>query len=102
LEAAKVLDSFNGGNMYDQLTKEILEMEITPTQQALLNGFYSGRREAIERNRIPHATLERIAAKIHYETDLAISVMQQLDDHLLGLIAERDKREMDKVKAGRR
>ena len=88
--------------MYEQLTKEIESMQVTPTQQSLLNGFYAGRREVQERGRIPYATLERIAARIHYETDLAIGIMQALDDHLIELIAERDKREMDKIKAGRK
>ena len=84
--------------MYEQLTKEILEMEITPTQQALLNGFYSGRREAIERNRIPYQALKRISSELMYEEDLAVRILQQLDDHLLCLIADRDKREMDKLR----
>lgn len=88
--------------MYEQLKKEIEEMTITPTQAALLGGFYAGRREAIERNRIPYATLERIAAKMHYETDLAIGIMQALDDHLIGLIAERDRLEFERIKAGRK
>lgn len=88
--------------MYEQLTREIEEMTITPTQAALLNGFYAGRREAVDRNRIPYSTLERIAVKMMYESDLAITVMQQLDDHLLSLIAERDRLEFERIKAGRK
>ena len=71
-------------------------------QIELINAFYSGRREAIERNHIPHATLQRLAAKIGYEPDLAIEIMQQLDDHLIKLICDKDKADHERQQMKRR
>lgn len=86
------------------LLQEIKQAELTHTQIELINGFYAGRREAIERNRIPHATLCRLASIISYEPDLAVSIMQQLDDYLLSLIYEKERKDHEKAmaKAGRR
>jgi hypothetical protein len=90
--------------MAPKLLAELEELELTPAQIQLINGFYSGRREAIDRNRIPHKTLEAISAKIQYESDLAVGIMQQLDDHLLDLMAKKDKKDHDNAiaKAGRK
>jgi len=66
-------------------------------QVGLLNGFYSARREAIDRNRVPYSTLERIAKTIEYESDLAIEIFQQLDDYLLSLIFEKEKKDHEKA-----
>jgi hypothetical protein len=91
-------------NLPAKLLEEMQQAELTYTQIELLNGFYAGRREAVERNRIPYKTLVRLAAKIGYESDLAVEIMQALDDHLLSLICERERKEHEKAmaKAGRR
>ena len=98
-QAALIIDQATGGNLAASLLEEIKESELTHEQAQLLNAFYSGRREAIDRNRAPYATLCRLACIINYESDLAVEIMQALDDHLMQLIAEKDKRDHEKAMA---
>jgi hypothetical protein len=91
-------------NLPAKLLEEMQQAELTYTQIELLNGFYAGRREAVGRNRIPHSTLERIASGVGYESDLAVSIFQQLDDYLISLIYEKERKDHEKAmaKSGRR
>lgn len=93
-----------GSNMAEQMRQELDANKLTHIQQELLSAFYAGRREATDRNRIPYATMQRLADTISYESDLAIRCIQALDDTLIELVNEKDKREADKLaaKAGKR
>jgi hypothetical protein len=53
---------------------------------------------------VPSATFAKLASIINYEDDLAVSIMQQLDDHLLKLMTDKEKRDHEKAmaKAGRK
>lgn len=97
-KVAKQLDQLNGGNLAEQVLKEIGSLTLEQHQIEILSAFYRARREATDRERIPYATLTRILATINYETDLAIGIVQSLDDHLLQLINERDKKELERMR----
>ena len=94
-----IIDKAQGTAYADKILLELKQLELTPTQRELLHGFYQGRREAIDDNRIPYATLERIAAIIGYESDLAVSIMQSLDDYRIELLNEKRQRDLDKMKS---
>ena len=98
------LDKATGGNLSEQMRNDLEKVKLKPHQQELLNAFYSARREAASGERIPYATLARIAATVGYEDDHAISIMQQLDDKLIELNNEKQRQEMEKMKSkgGRR
>ena len=81
------------------MRQDMEKVKLKPHQQELLNAFYSARREAASGERIPYATLKRIAGTVSYEHDHAISVMQQLDDKLIELNNEKQQREIEKMKA---
>ena len=73
----------------------------TPLQNALLSAYYDARREADASGpdlRASAATLREYAQSVGYETDIAVGVMQQLDDHYLRLRAEKIKRDLESKK----
>lgn len=98
-EAAVRLDKFDNGNMAEQMRQELDANKLTHTQQELLSTFYSGRREAVDRNRIPYATMQRLADTISYESDLAIRCIQALDDTLIELVNEKERKDLERMKS---
>jgi hypothetical protein len=70
----------------------------TATQRELLAAYYSARRDSGSDERITAATLREYAQSVGYETDIAVSVMQQLDDHYLRLRADKIKRDLESKK----
>ena len=88
-----------GSTMAQEMREQLGELELTSVQQQILSAFYEARRDAIDRNRIPHATMLRLADTISYESDLAIKVMQQLDDLLIELVNDKIKRDADRMKS---
>ena len=84
--------------MAEQMRKDLERQKLKSHHQELLSAFYSGRREAIPDGRIPYATLQRLAEKVNYEPDHAISIIQQLDDKLIELQNEKRKKEMERMK----
>lgn len=97
--AAVRLDKIDGGNLAAQMRKDLEKVKLKPHQQELLNAFYSARREAVGGERIPYATLTRIAATVGYEVDHAIGVFQALDDELIRLNNEKQQKEIERMKA---
>lgn len=93
------LDKVTGSNMAEHMRKDLEQQKLKPHQQELLSAFYSGRREAIPDGRIPYATLQRLAKKVNYEHDHAISIIQQLDDKLIELQNEKRQKEGERMKA---
>lgn len=93
------LDKATGGNLSEQMRKDLEKVKLKPHQQELLNAFYSARREAASGERIPYATLTRIAETVSYEADHAIAIMQQLDDELIRLNNEKQQRDIEKMKS---
>lgn len=98
-KAAVQLDKATGSNLAEQMRKDLEQQRLKSHQQAILNAFYAGRREAPGDERIPYATLQRLAAGIDYETDLAIAAMQALDDKLIELKNEKQQKEIERMKA---
>lgn len=98
-KAAVALDKATGGNLAAQMREDMEKVKLKPYRQELLNAFYAARREASSGERIPYATLTRIADTVNYEADHAISIMQQLDDELIRLNNEKQQRELEKMKA---
>lgn len=98
-DAMLIIDKAQGTKYAQGILSEINQLKLTATQRELLSGFYQGRREATDDNRIPYATLERIAAIIGYESDLAVSIMQSLDDCRIELLNEKRQRDLEKMKA---
>lgn len=80
------------------MRQEIDSQRLKPGLQEIMSAFYSGRREASSGERIPFATLQRLAQTINYESDYAISLMQQMDDKLIELQNEKQQREMERMK----
>lgn len=85
--------------MAEQMRQELDANKLTHTQQELLSAFYAGRREATDRNRIPYATMQRLADTISYESDLAIRCIQALDDTLIELVNERERKDLERMKS---
>ena len=98
-KAAVRLDAISGSNMAEQMRQELDANKLTRTQQELLSAFYAGRREAADRNRIPYATMQRLADTINYESDLAIRCIQALDDTLIELVNEKERKDMERMKS---
>jgi len=92
------LDSISGTNMAEQMRQELDANKLTHIQQELLSAFYAGRREAADRNRIPYATMQRLADTISYESDLAIRCIQALDDTLIELVNEKERKDLERMK----
>lgn len=92
------LDAISGTNMAEQMRQELDANKLTHTQQELLSAFYAGRREATDRNRIPYATMQRLADTISYESDLAILCIQALDDTLIELVNEKERKDLERMK----
>lgn len=67
----------------------------TPTQRELLTAYYSARRDSGGDERVTSAALREYAQAVGYETDIAVSIMQQLDDHYLRLRADKIKRDLE-------
>lgn len=63
--------------------------ELDEIQTELLNCYYSARREGKNGEKCPLDILERSLKTCWYETDLALRILQQLDDHYLKLCAEK-------------
>ena len=93
------LDAISGTNIAEQMRQELDANKLTHTQQELLSAFYAGRREATDRNRIPYATMQRLADTISYESDLAIRCIQALDDTLIELVNEKERKDMERMKS---
>ena len=93
------LDAISGTNMAEQMRQELGANKLTHTQQELLSAFYAGRREATDRNRIPYATMQRLADTISYESDLAIRCIQALDDTLIELVNEKERKDLERMKS---
>lgn len=68
---------------------------LSATQLSIQSAYYQARREADADGRIKLTTLKEFAAPLLYEVDLAVLVMQRLDDFYLGLIAEKRKRDLE-------
>lgn len=86
--------------MAEQMRQELDANKLTHRQQELLSAFYAGRREATDRNRIPYATMARLADTIiNYESDLAIRCIQALDDTLIELVNEKERKDMERMKS---
>ena len=85
--------------MAEQMRKDLEQQKLKSHQQELLSAFYSGRREAIPDGRITYATLQRLAEKVNYEPDHAISIIQQLDDKLIELQNDKRKKEIEQMRA---
>lgn len=81
------------------MRQDIDAIRLKPHQQEILSAFYAGRREASSGERIPYATLLRLSEAVNYESDHAISLMQQLDDKLIELQNEKQQREIERMKS---
>ena len=57
--------------------------------------YYAARREGGEGVRVKARTLHQFAAPLRYESDLAVRIMQGLDDYYLGLRAEKLRRDFE-------
>lgn len=84
--------------MAEQMRQELDANKLTHTQQELLSAFYAGRREATDRNRITYATMQRLADTISYESDLVIRCIQALDDTLIELVNEKERKDLERMK----
>lgn len=80
------------------MREQMDNVKLTNVQQQIMAAFYAGRREAAGRERIPYVTLERVAEGVNYETDLAIRIIQQLDDKLIEMQNEKDRLDMEKMR----
>lgn len=87
-----------GGNLTERMRQDIDKVKLKPHQQEIMSAFFAGRREAVSGERIPYATLQRLADLISYESDHAISLMQQLDDKLIELQNEKHKKDIERMK----
>lgn len=81
------------GNLEEFYSKRPVSTDI---QISLLHGYYAARRELSAQETLTNPILERYASTIYYETDLAIWVMQRLDDHYMSLRAEKIRNESNK------
>jgi len=97
-KAAVQLDKATGSNLAEQMRKDLEQQRLTQSQQAILNAFHAGRREAPGDERIPYATLQRLASGIDYEADLAIAAMQALDDKLIELKNDKQQKERERAR----
>lgn len=61
-------------------------------QLDLLNCFYQSRRETARDDKIKASMFESFLQSVNYETDMAIYVLQKLDDYYSSLCLEALKR----------
>lgn len=61
-------------------------------QIELLNAFYTARREYKGDEKAKSKSLQEAARFCDYEPDIALMILQKLDDHLLSLIADKLKK----------
>jgi hypothetical protein len=80
--------------------KEFYEKKPDPSsvQRELLRAFYSARRDHNPEQKVPSSLLRQHAEPILYETDLAIWIMQKLDDQFMELRIEKIKQDLEKHK----
>jgi hypothetical protein len=67
--------------------------ELDDTQAELLNCYYVAIRDSKRGERCPVEAIERALSQCWYESDLALNILQQLDDHYLKLCADKLKRQ---------
>lgn len=67
--------------------------DLDPIQIELLNCYYMARRESKHDERCSRENIEFSLKDSCYETDLAITILQKLDDHYLKLCADKLKRQ---------
>lgn len=69
---------------------------LTEQQSQLLHAYYAARRDTHEELRVSSKDLHEAAETVPYESDIAVMVMQRLDDYYLELRAEKIKQELKK------
>lgn len=62
-------------------------------QLMLLDCYYRARRDSSHEGPVKAAVLEEFLANAHYETDIAVGILQKVDDKYLELRAEKLKRQ---------
>jgi hypothetical protein len=67
--------------------------ELDESQIELLNCYYITRRDGRRDERCSKESILNALSQCCYETDLAVKILQQLDDHYLHLCAEKLKRQ---------
>lgn len=67
--------------------------DLNAIQNELLNCYYVARREGKRDERCSRETIESSLKECCYETDLAITILQKLDDHYLQLCADKLKKQ---------
>lgn len=67
--------------------------DLNEMQYDLLGCFYSATRETKHGEKCSLANIEKALRQCCYETDLAIRILQNLDDHYLKLCADKMKRQ---------
>lgn len=76
---------------------EFWESRPTPTdrQRELLHCYYKARRDAKSDSKVTAKEFESYLFGVNYETDIAVTILQKLDDHYLKLCADKLKRKSD-------
>jgi len=69
-----------------------LKPDLSDVQIDLLNAFYRARRDTNSESRITAVELERHAATINLDTDIAVYILQKVDDEYAALQLEKIKR----------
>lgn len=61
-------------------------------QLQLKSAYYNARRETKEGTRVKSSTLKEFLADVQYEEDIALSLLQKVDDYYLKLYSDQLKR----------
>lgn len=70
----------------------VMKPDLTPVQVDLLHAFYRARRETNGDQRCKAVELEHHAAAIPLDTDIAVYILQKVDDEYAAIQLEKIKR----------
>ena len=74
--------------------------QLNHRQRGILNAFYSARREIHHESHIPKMLLTSFANSIQdYETDLAVMVMQSIDNEYMRLCCDKISRDAERMRS---